>query len=103
MYKVLIIDDEAMIRKGLRESVPWTDIECEVVGVASNGYDGLQAIDQWEPDIVVTDIKMPGYDGIQVAEHAIQTNPWQKSSYLVDTASLNMHARRFSWVCFTLC
>ncbi|MEK3911587.1 response regulator [Paenibacillus sp. FSL H7-0331] len=78
MYKVLIIDDEAMIRKGLRESVPWTDIECEVVGVASNGYDGLQAIDRWEPDIVVTDIKMPGYDGIQVAEHAIQTNPLAK-------------------------
>ncbi|MCZ8513192.1 response regulator [Paenibacillus filicis] len=78
MYKALIIDDEAMIRKGLSESVPWSDIGCTLVGVAGNGHEALQAIDQWKPDIVVTDIKMPGYDGMQVAEHAIRANPLAK-------------------------
>jgi|GEM_PF-4772799 len=78
MYKAVIIDDEAMIRKGLHESIPWADIECKVVGIASNGHEAMQVIDQWKPDIIVTDIKMPGYDGIQVAGSAIKANPRAK-------------------------
>lgn len=78
MYKVLIIDDEAMIRAGLRDSIPWEAISCRVVEVADNGVDALHAIDRCRPDIIVTDIKMPGCTGIEVADHAIKANPLVK-------------------------
>ena len=68
IYKVLIIEDEEMIRKGLRYSFNWSKEDCIVVGEASNGLDGLNKIEELEPHIIIVDITMPIMDGITMIE-----------------------------------
>ncbi len=64
MYKVLIVDDEPVIAEGLRKIVDWQAYDCVVVGTASSGKEGLMMIDKFQPDILFTDIRMPGMDGL---------------------------------------
>lgn len=64
MYKVVIIDDEPIIVEGLRKSIHWDDWNCKVVGTAGNGAEGLEIIAQEKPNIVISDISMPGMDGL---------------------------------------
>lgn len=66
MYKIVIIDDEPMIIKGLTTLVPWFEIGCEVVGVAENGIDGLAQVEKFQPDIVISDIQMPKLSGLEM-------------------------------------
>ena len=66
MLKVLIVEDEDLIRKGLRYIVDWQSAGCTVVGEAANGRDGLKMIAELKPDIVLTDVKMPGMDGLEM-------------------------------------
>lgn len=70
MLKVVVIEDEIMLRKGLLYTTPWEEWECEVIGHADNGLAGLELIRRVRPDIVVTDIKMPGLDGIEMIRRA---------------------------------
>lgn len=70
MYKVLIADDEAIIRKGLIKIIDWESLGYEIVGEASNGKEVLNFIDRDNPDVVLIDIKMPtlhGLDAIRTA------------------------------------
>lgn len=64
MYKVVIIDDEPIIVEGIRRVVPWSDYNCEVVETACSGMEGLEVIRRMRPDIIFTDISMPGMDGL---------------------------------------
>ena len=66
MYSVLLVEDEDIIRKGIRNSVPWERYESYVVGEASNGIEGKMLIEELKPDIVITDINMPVMDGLQM-------------------------------------
>ncbi len=66
MYKVVIIDDEPVIVKGITKVVPWAKFDCEVVATAEDGLDGLRVMAQYRPDIVITDIAMPGMDGLKM-------------------------------------
>lgn len=70
MYKVLIVEDEDIIRKGLAYKVNWLHYDCNVVGKAVDGVDGLAKIKELQPDIVITDIRMPFKDGIQMLEES---------------------------------
>lgn len=71
MYKILIVEDEDIIRKGLIYMVDWLKVNCIVVGEAMDGKDGLDKIKSLRPDIVITDVKMPFKDGIQMLEESI--------------------------------
>ena len=71
VYRVLIVEDEETIRKGLIFVVDWLKINCVVVGEAVNGIDGLNKIKELQPDIVITDVRMPKMDGIQMLEESI--------------------------------
>ena len=64
MYKVLIVDDEPIIREGLKVTVRWADFNCEVVGTAENGLDGLERVRELHPDILISDISMNNMDGL---------------------------------------
>jgi two-component system response regulator YesN len=64
MYKVVIIDDEDIIVQGLKKVVNWQKYNCEVVATASDAKSGAQAIREYTPDILFTDIKMPNMDGL---------------------------------------
>ena len=64
MYKVVIVDDEPIIVEGLSRLLPWEKYGCEVVGTAYNGNEGLEMIRKETPDILFSDIAMPGMDGL---------------------------------------
>ena len=68
MYRVIIIEDEFLTRKGLIQTIPWLEHGCEVVGEASDGQEGIELALQANPDIVITDIHMPGMDGLTLIE-----------------------------------
>ena len=64
MYKVILVDDERLIVRGLSSVVPWAELGCEVAGTAYDGKTGLELIRTLRPDIVLTDIRMPNMDGL---------------------------------------
>lgn len=64
MYKVVLVDDESLIVEGLRQVVDWAGHNCQVIATASDAVSGAQAIRLHRPDILFTDIKMPGEDGL---------------------------------------
>lgn len=70
MYKVLLVEDEDMIRGGIKYSIDWLEIDCVVVGEACDGKEGMEKIRELRPDIVLTDINMPLMDGIAMIEEA---------------------------------
>ena len=68
MYKVLIVDDSIQDINGLTKCIDWDKYECEVVGTALNGMEGIQKAKELAPDIIVTDISMPLIDGIELTK-----------------------------------
>lgn len=64
--KLLIVDDELLVRIGLKSSVDWAKHGIEIAGEASNGREALEKIESVRPDVVLLDIKMPVIDGIEV-------------------------------------
>ncbi len=66
MYKVLLIDDEPIIRKGLKNIINWQEYGCEVCGEAADGKEGIEKVESLQPDIVFTDIRMPEIDGLEM-------------------------------------
>ena len=64
MYRVILVDDERLIIRGLSTVVPWAELGCEVAGTAYDGVSGLELIRRLRPDIVMTDIRMPNMDGL---------------------------------------
>ena len=68
-YKVMLADDEPIMRKALQSLINWNSIDCEVVFVAENGKEVLNSLEEMRPDILITDIKMPGADGIEIAKY----------------------------------
>ena len=77
LLKIVIVEDEEIIRKGLVHTVDWLSMHCTVVGDTSNGQDGLRLIEQYRPDIVITDIRMPVLNGIDMVEQAQQIYSFQ--------------------------
>lgn len=72
MYKVLIVEDEDIIRKGLMFMVNWQEAGCVVAGEAADGREGLAKIRETRPDIVLVDINMPVLDGLEMLEQSIK-------------------------------
>ena len=64
MYRVVLVDDERLIIRGLSTVIPWAELGCEIAGTAHDGVGGLELIRSIRPDIVLTDIRMPNMDGL---------------------------------------
>ncbi|MFQ9705197.1 MAG: response regulator [Enterocloster clostridioformis] len=64
MIKILIADDEPLVRAGIKAVIPWNDHGFDVIGEVSDGNEAYEKILALKPDILITDIKMPGMDGI---------------------------------------
>jgi len=68
MYKVLIVDDEHIVQLALKSLIQWSNIQCEIVGVASNGKEAMEIIQGEHIDVLITDINMPMMNGIALIE-----------------------------------
>lgn len=75
MFKVVIADDEVRVCRLVQMLADWDALDMEVVGTASNGLEALELIKAFTPDILITDIRMPGCDGLELIEKAKQIAP----------------------------
>lgn len=66
MIKTIIADDEILVRVGLKSMVNWQDMGFEIVGEAGDGIQALELCENEEVDLVITDIKMPRMDGLEL-------------------------------------
>lgn len=74
MYKVLIADDEEKVCQLISKIIDWEALGVEIVGIANDGKSAVNLIAEKLPDIVITDIRMPGYDGLELIEKSKQIN-----------------------------
>lgn len=75
MLKVVIVDDEERICQLIRALVDWESLDMEVVGMANNGLEALKLVNEVEPEILITDIRMPGCSGLELLEKVKEKNP----------------------------
>lgn len=73
MYKLLIVDDEPLVQVGIKSLLNWNALGIEVIDTAVNGKVALDIINEQHPDIVLTDIKMPVIDGIELIKRCRET------------------------------
>ncbi|WP_434577002.1 response regulator transcription factor [Thermoanaerobacterium thermosaccharolyticum] len=75
MYRIMIVDDDEIIRKGLAKNIDWSSHEIEVVYEAKNGKDALNNIEEVMPNVIISDIQMPIMDGLELAECVYRLYP----------------------------
>ena len=68
MYKVVVVEDEKLVREGIVHGTEWSRIDCMVAGAAGDGEEGIEAVHKYHPDVIVTDIRMPRKSGIEMVE-----------------------------------
>ncbi|MEK8129288.1 response regulator [Paenibacillus filicis] len=68
MYKLVLVEDEEDVREGIAAEIDWAACGFELMDTAENGKDAMDLVERWAPDVVVTDIRMPFMDGMQLAE-----------------------------------
>ncbi|MDR2740327.1 MAG: response regulator [Treponema sp.] len=78
MYKVFIVEDEIIVREGIRNSIPWDKTSYILAGEAPDGEMALSIIKDIMPDILITDIRMPFMDGLALSRIVKKTLPWIK-------------------------
>lgn len=78
MYRVFLVEDEIVVREGIRNSIPWEGTPYTLVGEAPDGELALSMMRDIRPDILVTDIKMPFMDGLELSKVIRKTQPWVK-------------------------
>lgn len=74
-YKIVILDDESLITQGLAQTIEWDKLGCYVACTGNDGEEGLRLIQQHQPDILITDIIMPGKSGLELSEYVQQNMP----------------------------
>ena len=75
MYRLVVIDDEYIVVQGIKALISRLKLDYEVVGAAYDGIQGLEVIRSEKPDVVITDIRIPGLDGLSVIEAAKEECP----------------------------
>ena len=85
MYRILLVDDEILVRDAIKENIDWKSMDCELVGDCENGKQAAEFVQEHPVDIVLTDILMPYMDG------------------MVDLASLSMRRRQSSTASASTC
>lgn len=76
MWKLLIVDDEYIVRQGLRQSLPWDEMGIIIAGEAENASDAVKTAKEIYPDIVLCDIRLPGGEGFSVIPRIQTIVPW---------------------------
>lgn len=74
MYTLLLLDDEPLIIESLKTIIPWKELDCTCIGEATDGIRGIELIEKYNPDIVISDIVMPEKGGLEIAEYCEKIN-----------------------------
>ena len=74
-YKVILVDDEAEVIDMIEKKIHWNDLGFEVAGSATNGVKALELVEKLQPDVVLTDIKMPYMDGLELSRRLNREYP----------------------------
>ncbi len=78
MLKMIIIEDEKLAREGLLDFLDWNSMEVEIIGTACDGIEGMELAEKTKPDIIITDIKMPGMNGLEMSKKIKEILPLAK-------------------------
>ncbi len=90
MQKVLIVDDEELIRNSIVKMIDWEAMDLVCVGCCSNGVEAMELITEETPDIIITDIKMPVLDGLELVSQAKKMYPLIQSIVLSGFAEFDL-------------
>ena len=75
MYKILLVDDEILVREAIRERMEWKTLGYELVGDCENGKEAMEFLQNQSVDVVLTDIYMPYVDGLELSKHIHEKYP----------------------------
>ena len=75
MYKILIVDDEKMIRMGIKKVINWETLMIQEVFTASSAREAIEVLEMHQPEIMITDIQMSEMTGLQLIEEARRIQP----------------------------
>ena len=78
MIKVMIVDDNKLIRQSIIMTINWNSIGCDVVCEAANGSEAISLTKEYLPDLIITDIRMPEINGLEFTEKVKEYLPWVK-------------------------
>lgn len=82
MYTLLLVEDEYSVRKAIINTINWGDLGFKIIGEAENGLEALDIVERYNPDVIITDIRMPFMDGIDLAKAVREINPITKIVFL---------------------
>ena len=82
LYTVVVADDEDELREAVCTMIPWQELGFRLVGSASNGLDALQLVEECQPDLLITDIRMPFISGIELARQVREVRPSTHIAFL---------------------
>lgn len=82
MYTIVVADDEEELRRALIRKVDWESVGFSVVGEAENGAEALELVEKYEPDLLLTDIRMPFVSGIELARQVREIRPATQIAFL---------------------
>lgn len=104
MYTVIVADDEEEIRRGIVRKVRWEELGFRVVGEAENGAEALKMVEKLEPDLLLTDIRMPFLSGIELARSVREVLPTVQIAFLsgFDDFSYAQQAIQYNIVSYML-
>ncbi|MBK5201234.1 MAG: response regulator [Spirochaetaceae bacterium] len=74
-YTIILVDDESLVRRSIKNNTPWSDYGFRVIGEANNGIEALELVEELKPDVVISDIRMPYLDGIGLIKELKRVYP----------------------------
>lgn len=93
MYTLLLVDDEEEVIEAIVKKVKWEELGFQVAGHANNGFKAMDMLEEMQPDVVMTDIRMPYMDGLELCAHIKQSIRQQKFCFLPGLMILNMQKK----------
>lgn len=91
MYKLLIVDDEPLVQVGIKSMLNWNALGLEICGTTINGQAALKIIEEQSPDIVITDIKMPVMDGLELTRICRERYGNDRPCFIILTSYEDFH------------
>ncbi|MFF2483821.1 AraC family transcriptional regulator [Paenibacillus sp. NPDC058071] len=89
MLTVILADDDYLVKEILCDTIPWSELGMKVIGLAENGQEALELCMEKQPDILVTDIKMPFYNGLEVANQLMESGMRTKTVLISGVQDFN--------------